>query len=195
MRRHFPENPEPVLLPQAQVWNSPEHVAEYARSCMDICGLHDWRLEWDHAVRRLGCCKMSQRTLSLSRYFVEAYLSRDQMTIRSTILHELAHALAWEQYRERGHGAAWHYWCAALGIPEEKSVVKCVDFTPDHLRKSPKYALIHRETGEVYRYYNRQPRMSLSKLKHCYIPGKKESTLGKLTIIPINNEASPNVNL
>ena len=188
MRRRCPEYPEPVLLPQADVWEDCAQVEAYARACMEICGLGDWGCMWDRAVRRLGCCKMSQRMLSLSRYFVEAYLERDQQTIRSTILHELAHALAWEKYGERGHGAAWHYCCAVLGIPNEKSVCKCEDFTPERLRKQPKFALCHQETGEIFRYYNRQPRMSARKLKYCYIPGRKEDTLGKLCIISLPQE-------
>lgn len=180
--------PQPVLLPPAGVWTEPEDVAAYARACLNVCGLGDWQVEWDRAVRRLGCCKMSRRVISISRHFAQYALGRDSELIRRTVLHELAHALAWVHYRERGHGDAWRYWCAALGIPGEKSACKCEDFTPAHLRKQPKYALCHRDTGEIYRYYNRMPSTSPQKLARCYIPGKKAATLGKLCIISLEFE-------
>lgn len=189
MKQRFPEYPELLQLPPASEWTEPAHVAAYARACMEACGLGDWSFEWDRAIRRLGCCKMTRRTLSLSRYYVEAYLARDCRMIRTTILHEVAHALAWVKNGERGHGAAWRYWCAALGIAGEKSGCKCEDFTPDHLRRRPMFALCHDETHEVFRLYFRKPSISPRKLKNCYIPGKKEATLGHLCIVPVNHEA------
>lgn len=186
---------QPIILPQSHGWDTPAEVEAFACACMELCGLQGWSFAWDRAVRRLGCCKMRQRTLSLSRYFVEAYLQRDCGLIRNTILHELAHALAWERHNERGHGAAWHYWCAVLGIPDEKSVCKCEDFTPDRLRRQPKYALCHCETREIFRYYSRMPKMSARKLKSCYIPGKKDHTLGKLCIISLDFEENNSKNL
>lgn len=190
MKKRVPEYAEPVLLPQVSAWESLADVERYARACMDVCGLGDWALVWDRAIRRLGCCKMSRRTLSFSRYYVEAYLPRDQESIRRTILHELAHALAWEKHRDRGHGEAWRYWCAVLGIPGEKSVCRCDDFAPpERSAQEPKYALCHAETGEIYRYYYRKPRLSARKLRFCYLPGKKEATFGKLRIVSLLPEA------
>lgn len=180
--------PQRMYLPQQGEWSTPADVEAFVCACLDACGLQEWRFEWDRAVRRLGCCKMSKRVVSLSRYFVDAYLARDPKQVRTTVLHELAHALAWVHHRERGHGDAWRYWCAALGIPGEKSASKCEDFTPTHLRKQPKYALCHRDTGEIYRYYNRMPSTSPKKLARCYIPGKKEETLGKLCFVLLDFE-------
>ena len=179
---------EPILLPQSHGWDSPAEVEAFACACLELCGLQGWSFAWDRAIRRLGCCRMSRRVLSLSRYFVDAYLMRDPQLIRSTLLHELAHALAWEHARERGHGAVWRAWCAALGIPGERAACNCEDFTPPHLRKQPKFALCNRETGEVYRYYNRKPSMSARRLACCYIPGKKEETLGKLCVVSVDFE-------
>ncbi|MCH5284225.1 MAG: SprT-like domain-containing protein [Akkermansiaceae bacterium] len=185
MKKRIPEQVIPVLLPQAEKWADLAAVEAYALSCMSVCGLADWRFEWDRAVRRLGCCKMTKRVLSLSRYYVEAYLQRDADAIRRTILHELAHALAWIHFSERGHGAAWHYFCAVLGIPEEKYATKCEDFTPEHLRRRARYALQNADTGEIYRYYSRLPQINAARLSQSYIPGKKSSTLGKLRIVRI----------
>lgn len=175
-----------IPLPQVGSWRSADEVEQYARACMVACGLGDWVFTWDRAVRRLGCCKMTRRIISLSRHFVAAYLEREPELIRRTILHELAHALAWLHEGERGHGPAWRSWCAALGIEGEKSSCKCDDFTPAERRHAvPRYALCHRETGEVYRYYTRHPRISEQKLRRCYIPGKKVETWGKLCLVEL----------
>lgn len=180
-KRAFSEA-QPVLLPTVGVWAEPEDVAAYARACLDVCGLGDWQVVWDRAVRRLGCCKMSRRVISLSRHFAQYALERDPELMRRTVLHELAHALAWVHHRERGHGAAWRYFCAALGIPGEKWACHCPDYEPPTARRSPKYALCHRDTNEIYRLYYRKPMLTAQKLASCYIPGQKSATLGKLCL-------------
>lgn len=163
----------------------------YARACMDACGLADWRLQWDRAVCRLGLCRMTHRIISLSAPFVGKCLLSEPELIRRTILHEIAHALAWIHNRERTHGAAWQRWCAALGIPGERAAARGDFFAPEEARR-PKYALCNRSTGEIYRYYFRKPQCSASKLASAYIPGKKAETLGKLCFVSLNSaENSP----
>lgn len=186
MSKRMSPSPVPLLLPQAGEWSSVADVEAYVRACLQVCGLEDWQLLWDRAFRRLGCCKMSRRVISLSRYFVQAYLPKEPQFIRTTILHELAHALAWVHQRETKHGPAWRYWCAALGIPGEKASCRCDDFTPQHLRRRRKYALCHRETGEVYRYYSRRPQISAQKLASAFIRGKKAETFGKLCLVLVD---------
>lgn len=160
-------------------------VEEYANTCMKICGLTDWHFEWDRAVRRLGLCKMSKRVISISRYFVRANLSKDPKLIRSTILHEMAHALSWKYSADRTHGPVWRSWCAALGIPGEQVMCACPDFTPEHLSR-PKYAVCHRDTGEIFCQYRRKPPFTDEILATGYVPGRKAETLGKLCIISLD---------
>lgn len=189
VKGRIPEVVKPLLLPEAGEWREGEDVLAYARECMAICGLEGWVVKWDRAARRLGCCKMTRREISLSRHFVQHYLSQDAALIRSTVLHELAHALAWVHHGDKGHGPAWRYWCAVLGIPEERAQCKCEDFRPSHMARRPRYALCNRETGEVYRYYYRMPKRVGHRLASCYIPGKKEETLGKLCVVLVENSA------
>ena len=188
VKRSLPKCPVSFALPPAGVWDECEQVAAYARACMRVCGLCGWFFKWDHAVRRLGCCKPTLRTLSLSLYFVQAQMGRNQEIIRRTILHEIAHALAWVKNGVLGHGEAWRYWCAALGIAGEKSTSKCEDFAPARSARRPKYALCHVDTGEVYCHYFRRPALNPEKLKSCYIPGQKAATLGKLCVISLADE-------
>ena len=42
-----------------------------------------------------------------------------------------------------------------------------------------KYKLVNKDTGEVYRYYHRRPRLDWSER---WIRGKKTETFGKLTV-------------
>lgn len=183
------EAPKLLLLPQHGTWKSLQDVSEYARACIEVCGPPGWDIVWDRAVKRLGCCVFNKRVLSFSRFFVEAYLGKDQELIRRTVLHELAHALAWERYRERGHGPAWRRACCELGIADERSICKCDDFTPPGLQKKPIYALCHADTGEVYRYYYRKPNYSDYRLRLNYIPGRRSNTLGKLRLIDLREQA------
>ena len=170
--------------------NCPEDVAIWATDCIKALGLTGWSYATDRATRRLGCCRVRQRRITLSRYFLAYYLERDAELVRRTVLHELAHALAWEHHRGRGHGWAWKRFCAELGIPDERATVRCEDFAPARLPRSPRYALVHDETGEVFRTYVKRPRRSAEQLRLCYIPGRKEETLGHLECKMINAECT-----
>lgn len=170
-----------LTIPPCPPLNSPEIVAEWAAGCFAALGLIGWSYGTDRAIRRLGCCRPEKKQISLSRHFVAHYLSRNPEQIRRTLLHELAHALAWERRRSRGHGRTWQHYCAALGIPDERATTCCEDFAP--LAKRPaRYALVHDHTGEVFRTYATRPRRTAHQLRHCYIPGRKEETLGHLVL-------------
>ncbi len=171
-----------LSLPPAADWNHPEEVAAYARACMAQLGLADWEFHWDRAIRRMGCCWPTRRRISLSRYYAAATLPQNPDALRRTLLHEFAHALAWRRQRQTGHGAAWQYWCAQLGIAGERATSRVPDFTPPHLQRAPRYALCHEETGEVFRLYRRRPRRTARQLRRCFIPGRQAETLGHLVV-------------
>ena len=155
----------------------------YAEACLRVLGLGDWAFGWDRAVRRLGCCHYRTRTITLSRHFVARFCAEAPQLIRRTLLHEIAHALAYIHHKETGHGRRWQHYCSLLGIAGEKSRCKCADFAPES-RKSPtyRYALCHRDTGEIFHRYQRRPRFTPEKLAATYIVGRKKETFGKLCI-------------
>ncbi len=177
--------PEPfrAILPEPGRWTCPDDVAAHARACLDACGLTSWEFGWDRAVKRLGCCRVARRRVTLSRYFVEAHLDAEPLRIRDTILHEIAHALAWEQARHAGHGPLWKAWCRALGATPRATVAECRDFDP----RPPRYRLQHADTGEVFREYARRPRFRRG-LKNMYMRGRPD-TLGKLRLVEIKPPA------
>ena len=172
-----------IPLPTRPASASPAEVEQYAAACLAHLHLHDWHFGWDKTTRRLGCCKMQQQRISLSRYYAEAYAGKDPEQLWRTLLHELAHALAWVHHRSRGHGPVWKRYCAALGIPGERACIREVDFEAP--RRQPRFALQHQETGKVYRTYTRRPQRSATSLRQCYIPGLKHETLGQLVIRPL----------
>ncbi len=185
------------LLPDAQLpWSQPEQVAQQAQLYLDRLGLSAWHFAWDRALRRLGSCDGSRRRITLSSAFVAHYLAQPaeaQQLIDRVLRHELAHALACEHHRARGHGAVWKHYCAELGIAGERACTRCDDFVQSHPTKqsvrargrAPRYALIVRGTGEVIRHYVNRPRRSAEQWASCYVPGRREETLGKLMLVEL----------
>ncbi len=180
----MPANEVPhIPLPPRPAGATPAEVEQYAAACLAHLHLQDWHFGWDKTSRRLGCCKMQQRRISLSRYYAEAYATRDPGQLWRTLLHELAHALAWVHHKATGHGPVWKRYCTALGIDGEKASVRGIEF--DAPRSAARFTLCHSETGEIFRTYSRRPTLRAARLRSCYIPGRKAETLGKLTIRPI----------
>lgn len=173
-----------IPLPPRPAGATPAEVEQYAAACLLHLHLAGWHFGWDKTSRRLGCCRMQQKRISLSRYYAEAYATRDPGQVWRTLLHELAHALAWVHHHATGHGPVWKRYCTALGIEGEKAGTRGIEFEAP--RAAARFTLCHRETGEVFRTYTRRPRHSAASLRNCYIPGLKTETLGKLTIRPID---------
>ena len=175
-----PAEAQLIPLPPRPAGATPAEVEEYATTCLMHLNLNGWHFGWDKTSRRLGCCKMQQRRISLSRYYAEAYAGKEPAQVWRTLMHELAHALAWEHHRATGHGPVWQRYCAALGIAGERACTRGIEF--DAPRPAPHFTLCHSETGEIFRTYSRKPRITGTRLRQCYIPGRKNETLGKLTI-------------
>ena len=74
---------------------------------MDELGLADWQFGWDRAKRRLGVCRLLEKALRFP-FTSSAPTWRPLHEIRDTILHEIAHALAWTRHGERTHGPRWN---------------------------------------------------------------------------------------
>jgi hypothetical protein len=104
--------------------------------------LSQWRLTFDFARRRAGACFPNKKLISISRHHIEL---NEWSTIKDTLVHEVAHALAWERFRERGHGPQWRKQVAKLGgqakatghfnLPQAKWVVVWRDLEQKQLTK------------------------------------------------------------
>ena len=79
-----------------------------------------WTGALDNAVRRFGACRYAKKRISLSRHL--ATINSDEETL-DTILHEIAHALAFEEHGEEcGHDERWQAIASRIGARPERTV-------------------------------------------------------------------------
>ena len=132
-----------------------------------------WQGRFDEAKRRFGICKMHHKTISLSRPLV---MLNSEAEVRDTILHEVAHALAWERHGENcHHDERWRTICTEVGARP------VVTYDDEVVQPGLPWILCHEESEEVFASYARKPSGDPSEL---WIRGRKEETLGKLTYAP-----------
>lgn len=119
------------------------------------CLSRRWTFHWQNKKQALGTCSYNRKEIRLSKWYVEL---NDVDDVRDTILHELAHALAYERYGSRGigHGVLWKKVCREIGaVPKScsksnlnrpqdhhKYVDSCcgMTFKKHRLRKNRKYS-------------------------------------------------------
>lgn len=76
---------------------------------MDAWNLDHWDFRWSNARSTFGYCSHSKRTIALSRSLVQL---NDEDTVKDTILHEIAHAIAGF---DAGHGPVWKSTAVKVG--------------------------------------------------------------------------------
>lgn len=134
-------------------------------------GLDDWSAGLDNAVKRFGVCDLGKKHISLSRALCE--LNSDA-EVTDTILHEIAHALAFERHGKNcGHDKRWKKICVEIGAKPEA----CCDDSV--IQPDAPWLLVHKTTNEVFHSYYKRPKRNWSQV---WIRGRKEETLGQLTI-------------
>ena len=101
-----------------------QHVLKLGTDMMAQFGLSGWRLRLDHARRRAGQCDYTNKTISLSRYYVSY---AEDSHIRDTILHEIAHALVGPRH---GHDAVWRQKAREIGC----TATRCHTLSFSHAR-------------------------------------------------------------
>lgn len=84
-------------------------VRSLALGLMREHGLHEWRLTFDRAKTRAGQCRFDRHEISLSGPLMRL---QDEVEVRETILHEIAHALAGPSH---GHDATWRRIAHSIG--------------------------------------------------------------------------------
>lgn len=97
-------------------------VATLARQLMNTHmgdSARTWTFQYDRAKRRAGRCYYHQRVITLSRYIAGNPANSIEF-ITDTILHEMAHAIAYKATGEAGHGYAWKQVCKQIGAKPER---------------------------------------------------------------------------
>ena len=132
-----------------------------------------WKPKLDDAERRFGKCDMKRKVISLSRPLVQL---NSEEEVRDTILHEIAHALAWERHQENcAHDQRWKDICIEIGARPER----CYD--EEVVQPDARWVLCHKETNEVFASYQRKPSVDFS---DRWIRGRKNETHTKLILRP-----------
>jgi predicted SprT family Zn-dependent metalloprotease len=85
-----------------------------ALSLMSLHGLAHWSFAFNRRKRTLGLCYYSRQRIELSAHYV---LRNDEASIRDTILHEIAHALAGPR---AAHGPKWKALARQLGATPKR---------------------------------------------------------------------------
>ena len=146
----------------------------HALYIMNHYGLHDWTFKFTRKKRVFGTCYFHLKEIHLSSVLTEC---NDVAQVHDTILHEVAHALAYINYGETGHGQLWRLTCTQIGAePKQYMTAKAV-------RVKPKYYMINSESGEKLHSYHRLPKWH-KEIGLRFVTGKRKETLGKLQIIP-----------
>jgi len=136
---------------------TPKEVWTLARQLMNLHGLHDWRFGWDRAKRRAGCCKHSQKLITLSGYYVTRNTDKPD-DVKDTILHEIAHALAGPR---KGHGAEWKAICRKIGARP----VRCYDSEKIVMPKG-KWVAVCGDCKKVF-HRHRRPKVGNGRYYFC----------------------------
>lgn len=74
--------------------------------------LKGWRTGLDYAKRRAGICKISTKEINISLWHIE---HNELEVVKDTILHEFAHAIAYEKYGAMNHGSQWQQVAVEIG--------------------------------------------------------------------------------
>lgn len=74
-----------------------------------------WSFQFDRGMQRLGCCNYKKKCISLSAPIAEI---NEEEIVKNTILHEIAHALA---FPFCGHGYHWKNMCMKIGAKAKRT--------------------------------------------------------------------------
>jgi hypothetical protein len=154
----------------------PTKALSFLNGALREHGLTDsgWTGGLDRAARRFGVCRGKQKRITLSLALVRL---NEEDEVRDTVLHEIAHALALEEFGVNcGHDDRWKAICVRIGARPSR----CFDGEEVRMPKGT-WFLIHRDTAEVYRSYTRRP--GRSDHSETWIRGRKRETYGKLLVV------------
>jgi len=98
-----------------------------------------WRFEFNNHLRAFGVCSYGNKSIQLSKHLTRL---NDLETVKDTILHEIAHAIAGF---DAHHGYQWKLACIKIGAKPER----CYDSNKVNTPKL-KYVAVCGGCGETY---------------------------------------------
>lgn len=135
----------------------------------------EYSFKFDESATCLGKCWYRKKLITLSKHWTS---SLSHTEVLDTILHEIAHALAFKD-GHTGHGHIWKQHAIALGATPSATARTGIK---RHQIKEPLYKLMFND--EVIHGYYRKPSANIyNKLPYMYATGRKYETMGKLYIV------------
>lgn len=111
-----------------------------------------WDFRLDNSKRRFGMCSPRKKLISISyQLSVNNYWNPD--IVRNTVLHEIAHAIHWELYKEASHNWLWNRIALAIGCDGNR----CFSSEEVEMPQS-KYSLVCPKCGRKYKRYRKPTR-------------------------------------
>lgn len=137
-----------------------------------------YRFEFSNRSSALGDVHYGTKIIRLSKKFIK---SRTLAEMEMTILHEIAHAIAYEDHNHTGHGQVWKNIFISLGGTGKR----CGSVSNSKLTVS-KYVVVIKQ-GDKIEVFKRLERLTRnwkgSNIKGLYVTGRKKETMGRLEVI------------
>ncbi len=138
-----------------------------------------WVFGWSTRTAALGDCSYRDKELRLSSKFLNARTKEEQI---NTITHEMAHAIAWTDFNERGHGAIWKRVHRQLGGTAER----CSTVSNPEAVES-KYTVFFINSNDDIEVIQTTERMTRKfhphNIKTLYLTRRKSETQGKIRCV------------
>ena len=91
-----------------------------ARQEMSRFALSGWSFAFDNAKVIFGRCYFYDRKITISLPLFEANKTNNFVQVWDTLLHEMAHALAFIHDNHAHHGKEWKEWCVRVGAKPQR---------------------------------------------------------------------------
>lgn len=161
-------------------------LESFARGVLDTNGLQAWKFAFDdRTTHRLGQCRYSTKTISLSTYILRSVAEEQTLLefCKDVILHEAAHALVGGG---NGHNHVWKAKALELGCINPASKVNTVTEWGFKLYRAPSKdklftIVLVTPSGGLEAFGQRNTSDHIGQL---YIAHRKRETYGKLLAVP-----------
>lgn len=126
--------------------------------------LQSWQLLFDKAKTRAGACRLDEKQIVLSLWHIK---NNPETIVLDTLLHEFAHAIAYQLYKDTAHGKRWKAIAKKIGASPKARGNFCLPQSP--------WVLVYfcAQKGQLEKVADRYRRNK--KIKHYHLTGRPET--------------------
>ena len=139
------------------------------RQLLDTHNLEHWNIKFDNARSRNGICYFKRKTIGLSRHLVETATYEDTI---DTMLHEIAHAIDFEERGTSDHSWKWKRIAVRIGAKPNRCANKMVDVKNKYSYQCPKCPSVTVDAGKRLSVANRSCRRCRTQLRDFIVTQK-----------------------